>query len=560
VQTAFDFAREAVLAAARVWAQSADLASLRLDIHAPGGQAGALGCTRPSFLAEASGLIASAEMNSDADPIGAANARPQISILIGKADRALASAGADQANATTFLREAETRLGGDRRAARQDGSPSRRPAGEDQGPALAGAIPTAQLTTWLATLAKTVAHRRTSAAMIGKTRCRRRVGFPPPARSLSRRGWRWRACSSPMRRARTCSRMASTNCNRRRRFAPPSRSTARIRTCWRPTLLKAAERADGIYPNSGATLLGCAPQSPRSLLRGREGAPPRLTFRGRSGLARRFGRSRQSGASAHAVLNSGWLRRAELPSCGSETVPEANFCGRCGGKLKPAAGTPIAACRGGAGRRIYRRGGILRGMRRSPDRRRSRGSRATDDRRQFAGHHRLRPASPRQRGRDRNCWRLEPVGPRSVADRSATASRLRARRPGPSSPRSKPSPEQRLLEQPLATISPQWLNAPPTQRRTPSYQYLIQHGQYPGGDACGGAGAQSPRRDRLGRRQPGLSLGAGALATYARRFLVQRHRRKRRRRLARYTTCLCARSSANRRRTVSRDRRSCSCV
>ena len=37
------------------------------------------------------------------------------------------------------------------------------------------------------------------------------------------------------------------------------------------------------------------------------------------------------------------------PSCGSETVPEANFCGRCGVKLKAVAETPIAACRCGAG-------------------------------------------------------------------------------------------------------------------------------------------------------------------------------------------------------------------
>jgi serine/threonine protein phosphatase PrpC len=36
-------------------------------------------------------------------------------------------------------------------------------------------------------------------------------------------------------------------------------------------------------------------------------------------------------------------------SCGSETVPDANFCGRCGVKLKPIAEAPVAACRCGAG-------------------------------------------------------------------------------------------------------------------------------------------------------------------------------------------------------------------
>src|ERR1700677_3095929 len=37
------------------------------------------------------------------------------------------------------------------------------------------------------------------------------------------------------------------------------------------------------------------------------------------------------------------------PSCGSETVPDANFCGRCGAKLNAVAEAPIAACRCGAG-------------------------------------------------------------------------------------------------------------------------------------------------------------------------------------------------------------------
>src|SRR6202034_4081180 len=99
MQDAFDDARETVLAAARVWAQSGDLAPLRDRIHALEGEADALGCARPSFLAEASRLIASAEMNSNADPIGADDARARISMLIGKADDALASARSDQAQA-----------------------------------------------------------------------------------------------------------------------------------------------------------------------------------------------------------------------------------------------------------------------------------------------------------------------------------------------------------------------------------------------------------------------------------------------------------------------------
>jgi PPM family protein phosphatase len=37
------------------------------------------------------------------------------------------------------------------------------------------------------------------------------------------------------------------------------------------------------------------------------------------------------------------------PSCGSETVQDANFCGRCGVRLRAVAEAPVAACRCGAG-------------------------------------------------------------------------------------------------------------------------------------------------------------------------------------------------------------------
>jgi serine/threonine protein phosphatase PrpC len=37
------------------------------------------------------------------------------------------------------------------------------------------------------------------------------------------------------------------------------------------------------------------------------------------------------------------------PSCAAETIPDANFCGRCGAKLKLVAAAPVAACRCGAG-------------------------------------------------------------------------------------------------------------------------------------------------------------------------------------------------------------------
>lgn len=37
------------------------------------------------------------------------------------------------------------------------------------------------------------------------------------------------------------------------------------------------------------------------------------------------------------------------PSCAAETIPDANFCGRCGTKLKLVAAPAVAACRCGAG-------------------------------------------------------------------------------------------------------------------------------------------------------------------------------------------------------------------
>ena len=37
------------------------------------------------------------------------------------------------------------------------------------------------------------------------------------------------------------------------------------------------------------------------------------------------------------------------PSCAAETIPDANFCGRCGAKLKLVSAAPSAACRCGAG-------------------------------------------------------------------------------------------------------------------------------------------------------------------------------------------------------------------
>jgi hypothetical protein len=170
MQAAFDDARETVLAAARVWAHSANLAPLRKKISALEGEADALGCARPSFLTEASGLIASVETNSDADPIGADDLRAQISMLIGKADDALASARADQAHAGAFLDEAEARL---REIAARFEKTARLRAdrlAKIKDPAPAGAIaadPTAELTKWLATLARTAADRRPRAALIG---------------------------------------------------------------------------------------------------------------------------------------------------------------------------------------------------------------------------------------------------------------------------------------------------------------------------------------------------------------------------------------------------------
>ena len=119
MQAAFNDARDTVLAAARVWARSGDFVPLRDQIHELEGEADGLGCARPPFLAEASGLIASAERNSDSDPMGADDARAQISALIGKANDALASARADRANGQAFLAQAEAGSGTSRPGSRR---------------------------------------------------------------------------------------------------------------------------------------------------------------------------------------------------------------------------------------------------------------------------------------------------------------------------------------------------------------------------------------------------------------------------------------------------------
>jgi PPM family protein phosphatase len=59
------------------------------------------------------------------------------------------------------------------------------------------------------------------------------------------------------------------------------------------------------------------------------------------------------------------------PSCAAETIPDANFCGRCGAKLKRAEPASMTACRCGAGPESIDAAGFCNdcGMRQTDDRR-----------------------------------------------------------------------------------------------------------------------------------------------------------------------------------------------
>jgi hypothetical protein len=170
METAFETARDTVLAATRVWNGHDGLAASRQRIAALEAEAVELGCARPPSLAQASRLVAISETSGDADPIGIDDASAEIAALIAKADGMLASTRTDYAAAKSFLAEAETRLAEISAAYQRTVGLRAERMAKINDPAPLSSVPsdpTVELLKWLATLAKTVADRRPSATLIG---------------------------------------------------------------------------------------------------------------------------------------------------------------------------------------------------------------------------------------------------------------------------------------------------------------------------------------------------------------------------------------------------------
>jgi hypothetical protein len=170
METAFETARDTVLAATRVWNGHDGLAASRERIAALEAEVVELGCARPPSLAQASRLVAISEASGDADPIGIADASTEIAALIAKADGMLASTRTDYAAARSFLAEAETRLAEISAAYQRTVGLRAERMAKIKDPAPLSAVPsdpTVELLKWLGILAKTVADRRPSATLIG---------------------------------------------------------------------------------------------------------------------------------------------------------------------------------------------------------------------------------------------------------------------------------------------------------------------------------------------------------------------------------------------------------
>jgi hypothetical protein len=170
METAFETARNTVLAATRVWNRPDILVGFRERIAALEAEAVELGCARPLALADATRIIATAAAAVDADPIGADDAGAEIAALIVKADDLLASTRADHTAAKAFLADAESQLTGIGLAYARTVKLRAERMATIKDPVPSSAVPSdpaVELRTWLATLAKTFADRRPAAVLIG---------------------------------------------------------------------------------------------------------------------------------------------------------------------------------------------------------------------------------------------------------------------------------------------------------------------------------------------------------------------------------------------------------
>jgi hypothetical protein len=170
MDAAFNIARDTVLAASRGWSNQRDLSVYRDKISAIKADAEALGCAYPPMLDSASKRIDAAAANIDADPIGADDAAADIETMISSADQALASSRGDLAEARAFLAAAERRL--TEIAALYDEATKRRADRllKIKAPSPLSTLladPTADLRSWLDTLAQTVTEGRPRAALVG---------------------------------------------------------------------------------------------------------------------------------------------------------------------------------------------------------------------------------------------------------------------------------------------------------------------------------------------------------------------------------------------------------
>ena len=216
------------------------------------------------------------------------------------------------------------------------------------------------------------------------------------------------------------------------------------------------------------------------------------------------------------------------PSCGSETIPDANFCGRCGVKLKLVAAPPVAACRCGAGPESIDAAGFCNecGVRQIDADPRDHEEQVVDV--DFAGvTDRGRRHTPPTRTRSRSREGPSPSGRVRLAvvcdGVSTSSAAAQASAAAVAAFRDAALAARRARRRTCRERAGQAADA--AQRAVLAVPYPSDAARS-GGDALGGARSRPARRPRLGGGQPRLSLRRCAVATDARRFLVQRHRRQ----------------------------------
>jgi hypothetical protein len=168
--TAFESARDTVLAAERGWAQAQGFARFRERIASVAAEARGLGYAAPAALAQAAEEVDKAELAVVEDPVGADVANGRIEALLAEADAGLAAARADMKAAREFLSQAEARLDA-LKTLRETAAKSRAERLEK----VADPLPDAELPAdaapelrqWLETLAKTMRDGRPRATVRG---------------------------------------------------------------------------------------------------------------------------------------------------------------------------------------------------------------------------------------------------------------------------------------------------------------------------------------------------------------------------------------------------------